>query len=395
MTKLEELIKELCPNGVEYKRLKDCSIMERGTAITQKQIQAGDIPVIAGGKKPAYYCDKFNREGETITIAGSGAYAGYLAYWDTPIFVSDAFSIKGKEGVMTKYLYYCLDCKQQEIYNTKKGGGVPHVHVSSIESLQIPLPPLAVQCEIVRILDDFTLLSSELAAELAARCKQYEYYRDKLLSFDKLNGGGCEVRWLNLEDVVLAINTGLNPRQFFMLNTEDATNFYVTIREIRNHQIVFSEKTDRINDEALGLCNRRANIEKGDVLFSGTGTIGETAMVTETPKNWSIKEGVYNIKPDPTIINSKFLMYLFDSTSIREKYMKKAAGGTVQSVPMAAMKKLQIPVPPIEEQKRIAEILDKFEKLCNDLSEGLPAEIEARHKQYEYYRDKLLTFQTV
>ncbi len=174
MTKLEELIKELCPNGVEYKKLADIAIMQRGTAITKSNIIEGNIPVIAGGKTPAYYCNTFNRDGETITISGSGAYAGYLSFWDIPIFVSDAFSIKGKEGVSTKYLFYVLQNKQEEIYGKKKGGGVPHVHISDVEALQIPLPPLAAQREIVRVLDKFTLLSSELAA----RQKQYEFYRD-------------------------------------------------------------------------------------------------------------------------------------------------------------------------------------------------------------------------
>ena len=176
------------------------------------------------------------------------------------------------------------------------------------------------------------------------------------------------------------------------MNTDDAENYYVTIREIQNHRIVFSDKTDKINNQALKLCNNRSNLEKWDVLFSGTGTIGETALLESTPINWNIKEGVYTIKPDTSKILSKYLMFLLGSTQIKNSYMKKAAGGTVKSVPMAEMRKLQIPVPPLEEQERIVAILDRFDKLCNDISQGLPAEIEARKKQYEYYRDKLLSF---
>lgn len=179
MSRIEELIKELCPNGVEYKKLKDISEMKRGTSITKKDICQGKIPVISGGREPAYWCDTYNRDGETITVAGSGAGAGYLQYWTIPIFVCDAFSIKGTKIVETKYLYYCLENMQEYIYSTKKGGGVPHVHISSIENVKIPVPPLPVQREIVRILDNFT----ELTAELTARKKQYEYYRDSLLTF--------------------------------------------------------------------------------------------------------------------------------------------------------------------------------------------------------------------
>ena len=193
--------------------------------------------------------------------------------------------------------------------------------------------------------------------------------------------------------MIKSLNTGLNPRQFFKLNTDDAENYYVTIRDIRNGIIVPSEKTDRINDYALRLCNNRSNLESGDVLFSGTGTIGETAVIEETPTNWNIKEGVYAIKPDPQKLNSKFLRYILMTTTIRESYLKKVAGGTVKSIPMAEMKKLRIPIPSLEEQERIVSILDRFDVLCNDITTGLPAEIEARQKQYEYYRDKLLTFE--
>lgn len=192
--------------------------------------------------------------------------------------------------------------------------------------------------------------------------------------------------------MILSLNTGLNPRQFFRLNTDDAENYYITIREIHGGRIVPSEKTDRINDEALCLCNNRSNLEVGDVLFSGTGTIGETAVITEEPSNWNIKEGVYTIKPDQTRIVPQFLRYLLMSEQMKTAYMKKVAGGTVKSIPMAEMRKLLIPVPSIDEQKRIVLLLSRFDTLCNDLKEGLPAEIEARQRQYEYYRDRLLTF---
>lgn len=196
------------------------------------------------------------------------------------------------------------------------------------------------------------------------------------------------VEYKYLEDVIISLNTGLNPRQFFRLNTDDAKNYYITIREMYNNKIIFSEKTDRINNDALRLCNNRSNLETGDVLFSGTGTIGETAIIEEHPTNWNIKEGIYTIKPDKNKIVSKFLMYLLMSSNIREKYMQKAAGGTVKSVPMNEMKKLLLPIPPISVQQEIVRILDKFAQLELELS----AELEARKKQYEYYRNELLTF---
>lgn len=196
------------------------------------------------------------------------------------------------------------------------------------------------------------------------------------------------VEFLALEQVIYSLNTGLNPRSFFRLNTDDAINYYVTIREIHNNKIEFSNSTDRINDEAMRLCNNRSNLEAGDVLFSGTGTIGETALITETPKNWNIKEGVYVLKPNTRKILSKFLMYLLQSYSVRDAYMKKAAGGTVKSIPMKELRKIAIPVPPLPVQREIVRILDNFTELTAELTVELTVELTARKKQYEYYLDQ-------
>lgn len=200
------------------------------------------------------------------------------------------------------------------------------------------------------------------------------------------------VEFLQLGQIIYSLNTGLNPRKFFRLNTDDAINYYVTIREIHNNRIEFSTSTDRINDEALRLCNNRSNLEAGDVLFSGTGTIGETALITETPVNWNIKEGVYVLKPNKEKVYPKFLMYLLQSDAVRSEYMKKVAGDTVKSIPMKDLRKIEVPVPPLEVQRGIVRILDNLSETTQKLEEELRAELEARQKQYEYYRDKLLTF---
>ena len=189
MSKIFDLINELCPDGVEFKELGEVCKLERGNTITSKDINDGDIPVISGGQRPAYYHNEYNRDGETITIAGSGAYAGFIMYWNRPIFVADAFSIKSQENrVIIKFVYHFLLSKQEKIYNMKQGAGIPHVYAKDVSKIKLPVPPMEVQREIVRILDSFTLLT----AELTARKKQYEFYRDFLLSFDELdkNGGG-------------------------------------------------------------------------------------------------------------------------------------------------------------------------------------------------------------
>lgn len=192
--------------------------------------------------------------------------------------------------------------------------------------------------------------------------------------------------------MILSLNTGLNPRQFFKLNTENAPNYYITIRELHNGKIIPSAKTDKIDDCAMRLCNNRSNLEVGDVLFTGTGTIGETAVIDTPPLNWNIKEGVYAIKPNPEFLNSHYLKHILDTASIRDSYMKKVAGGTVKSIPMGELRKIKIPVPALRVQEKLVQVIEKFDSICSDLKIGLPAEIEARKKQYAFYRDKLLSF---
>ena len=355
---------------------------------------------------------------DDILITGGGTIGiPYIVPSNEPLYVKDAdlLCIKKSKEFNSRFLYhYFLSTEfRKYLKNITHNATIAHYTISQIEDTPVPLPPLDVQSRIVNVLDNFEKICSDLniglPAEIEARQKQYEYYRDKLLTFAETGNTilsraeqsraliklvqyayGCV--WLELGDVIVSLNTGLNPRKFFKLNTEDATNYYITIREMKDGKIVPSEKTDRMNDEARKLCNNRSNLEVGDVLFSGTGTIGETAVIEKEPCNWNIKEGVYAIKPNQTMIQPMYLRYILMTDFIKKEYMKKAAGGTVQSVPMGELKKIRIPVPSLQEQSRIVEVLKKLDDLCNGLTNGLPAEIEARQKQYEYYRDKLLSF---
>ena len=206
---------------------------------------------------------------------------------------------------------------------------------------------------------------------------------------------GVEVEWKMLGEVIHSLKTGLNPRQNFSLNTLDAQGYYVTVREIQNGKVVFLDKTDRVNDRALKIINGRSNLEAGDILFSGTGTVGRIAVIEENPINWNIKEGVYTIKPIKEKIAPRFLSYLLQSSKIVKDYSKKIVGNPVISLPMGDLKKLLIPIPcpdnpekSLAIQSEIVRILDKFTALTAELT----AELNMRKKQYNYYRDQLLTF---
>ena len=173
--------------------------------------------------------------------------------------------------------------------------------------------------------------------------------------------------WARLESILRSLHTGLNPRRFFQLNTPDALNYYITIRELKNNTIVVSNRTDRINDKAMLLCNKRSDLEKGDVLFGGTGTIGVCALISEHPSNWNIKEGVYALKPFKDGLSSKYLLYLLQSESIRKEYLSKAVGATILSVPMKEVASTMIPVPPLAEQKRIVNKIEKLFAIADSL----------------------------
>jgi type I restriction enzyme S subunit len=161
----------------------------RGTYVTKNKTVRGNIPVILGGQEPAYYCDRSNHEGEAIVISRSGAYAGFVSFWNEPIFVTDGFILEANENLTMKYLFYYLKNMQNALYDMKRGGGVPHVRGNEIMMLRIAVPSLDEQEKILSILDRFDTLISNLAdglpAEINARRKQYEYYRDKLLTFEE------------------------------------------------------------------------------------------------------------------------------------------------------------------------------------------------------------------
>lgn len=382
---------------VEWKTLGEVAEFKRGQTIMKKTAQTGVYPVISGGQQPAYYIDQYNRTGQTITVAGSGAYAGFVMFWDEPIFVSDAFSIKtDEEVVLPRYVFHFLLNKQSSIFNLKRGAGVPHVYAKDLAAFSIPIPPLRVQARIVEILDKFTQLEAqleaELQAELEARRKQYAYYRDQLLNFSQYPPLNVNIEWKALGEVCVHLRTGLNPRKNFKLNTEDASNYYVTVRELGGTELLYSEKTDLINDDALQLINNRSKLKVNDILFSGTGTIGKTAFISKEPTNWNIKEGVYALTLNTHYVLPMFVLRYLQTQSTIDWIDRMAAGGIVRSITMKNLEQLPIPIPPLSEQRRIVDILDRFDTLTNSISEGLPKEIALRRKQYAYYRDALLSF---
>jgi len=392
MSKINDLIKELCPNGVEYVKLEELVDYIQPAKYIVKNTNYDikyDVPVLTAGQT---FILGYTNEKDGI----------YYASADNPVIIFDDFTtsnhwvdfnFKVKSSAMKilisktdnlfKYIYYCIS----NIDYVPKEHSRQWIQVYS--QFQIPLPPLKVQEEIVRILDKFGELEEELEAELEARKSQYEFWRGKV--FDAKG----KTKTYKLEEVLESLKTGLNPRKFFRLNTEDADGYYVTVREIGDRNVRYWESKDRVNKDGLLRINERANLEIGDVIFSGTGTIGRVSLIEETPDNWNVKEGVYILKPKKEIINPVYLMHLMRSDYMKKLYSDYIVGSPVSSVPMRDLKNVKFELPDLDTQEKISNILDKFDRLVNDITVGLPAEIELRRKQYRYYRNKLLDFEEI
>ena len=355
MNILEEF--QNCP--IEWKELGEVALLKRGKTITSKTATEGPYPVISGGQKPAYFHGEFNREGETITVAGSGAYAGFVMYWDEPIFVSDAFSIEPLKGALIpKFLYHYLLEKQEILFSLKKGSGVPHVYPKDVSKILIPIPPLEIQEKIVQTLDKMTEYVTELTSELTSRKKQYSYYRDNLLSFED---EVYQVEWRVLKDVA----TLKNGKDWKALSSGEIPVYGSG-----------GEMGEFVSDYSY---------DKPTVLIPRKGSISNLFYLEKA--FWNV-DTIYYTEIDDKQIIPKYFYYFLTTVKLEEM----ATNPTRPSLTQAILDKIRIPVPSLEIQSRIVQVLDNFDTVCNDLNIGLPKEIELRQKQYEYFREKLLTF---
>ncbi|WP_187856871.1 restriction endonuclease subunit S [Helicobacter pylori] len=252
------------------------------------------------------------------------------------------------------FLAYCIVYDKNQVLSKVVGSTVYHLYAKDLKDFEILLPPLNEQIAIANILSDVDRYLYSLDALILKKESVKKALRIKMLN-QILASNGVEFR--ELGDIILSLKTGLNPRSFFKLNTPNANNYYVTIRELEDYTIKFTHQTDRIDDNALSLCLKRSNLEKDDILFSGTGTIGKVSIIEKNPNNWAIKEGIYSIKPNKKIVFPRFLMFCLESSNIQNDIKNKSFGGIVKSIPMNDLQQIQIPLPPLNEQIAIANIL--------------------------------------
>ena len=372
MSQLQILIQTLCPEGVEYKTLETVCELSRGEVYSKTYIaaNAGNYPVYSSqtaNNGELGRISTYDYDGEYLTWTTDGAYAGTIFHRKGKFSITNVcglIAIKSPDILNIRFLYYWLSIKAQEyVY---RGMGNPKLMSNQMATIEIPMPPLTVQEEIVRILDLFTNLAAELQAELQARQKQYEHYRNKLLTFEK-DAEGME--WKRLPDIcenldrrrkpVTASNRTFGPYPYYGASgIVDYVSSYI-----------FDGNYLLISEDGANLLARNTPIA-----FSISG------------KNW-VNNHAHVLKFQ-NMFTQKYIEYYINMIDVSQY----VSGGAQPKLNQENLNKILIPIPPLPEQQRIISILDKFETLVNDLSQGLPAEIAAVQEQYEYYRNKLLLF---
>lgn len=392
---------------VEWKPLGDVSSIKTGQAISKSIISnnIGNYPVINSGKEPLGYINQYNTENDPIGITTRGAGVGSITWQDGRYFrgnLNYSVTVKNNKELNVRFLYHSLLFMQKEIHSLCTFTGIPALNSSELKKLEIPIPPLEAQEKIVKTLDKFTeleaTLEATLEAELALRKKQYQYYRETLLTFPQdLDRGYNEITkalYHNTPMVFKALGemgelirgNGLQKKDF----TETGVPA-IHYGQIYTYYGTFADKTKSFVSAELAKKLKKA--QKGDVLIAGTSENVEDVM---KPLGWLGDDIVFSgdmfaFRPNKNL-DTKYLTYLLQTEHFA-KYKEKYAQGTkVIRLNSANLLKYEIPVPELFEQQKIVNILDKFDCLTNSISEGLPKEIALRRKQYEYYREQLLDF---
>lgn len=384
MNKIETLIKELCPNGVEKKELSQISRLTRGKVMSKQFLEenSGDFPVYSSQTRNRGEIGKistYDFDGEYITWTTDGANAG------TVFYRSGKFSITNVCGLIDitdnnlniKYLYYILSISTKKYVSS--GMGNPKLMSNVVGKIKIPIPPLEIQEEIVKILDKFTDYVTELTTELTLRQKQYNYYRDKLLSFENQ----CyKVVWRNLGDVA-TFNYGYTAKA-----SESGEVRFIRITDINENG--YLKVSDQKYIQSFTDVEKYF-VKKGDLLMARTGATYGKTVYYDSDDNAVYASFLIKISPNPEL-NSRYYWHFSKSNLYWNQADKLVSKAGQPQFNANSLKNIKIPIPSLEIQSRIVQVLDNFDAVCNDLNIGLPKEIELRQKQYEFFRDKLLTF---
>lgn len=386
MSKSQKLIQELCPDGVEYKTLGEIATIKNGR--DYKHLGKGNVPVYGSGGIMTYV-DTYVYNKPTVLIPRKGS-LGNLFYVDTPFWNVDTifYTEVDTQQIDVKYLYYLL--AKEHLENLNKAGGVPSLTQSILNKIILPIPPLEVQNEIVRILDHFTDLAAEmqaeLQAELQARKEQYEYYRNQLLTFNKIGGGTQNVTWMKMSE----IGTFIRGKRFVRTDIVNDGIPCIHYGDIYTYYGLYATKSKgSLRSE---LASRMRYAQKNDVVIVAAGENKEDigiglAWLGEKPA--AVHDACFIFRSD---LYPQYISHYLRSNYYHKQIIKYVSEGKICSISAKGLGNAIIPIPSYEEQVRIATLLNNFDALVSDLSQDLPAEIAAVQEQYEYYRNKILSF---
>lgn len=405
MNKLDELIQELCPAGVEYKKIKEVYKRIKGTPITAAKMKEiaddnGDVKIFAGGKTIVYAFEKDIPNANitripAVLVQSRGVID--VVYYDLPFtFKNEMWAYTHENPITLKFLYYVLKNNINKFRDEAAGmGSMPQISLKVTEDFNMPVPPLEVQKEIVRLLDDFTAKTAELQEELnkefEARKKQYECYRDSLLNgeLDKLIQPFCpdEIEYKFFGDCAKIIR-GASPRPIknFITAESDGVN-WIKIGDVKPGEKYITASAEKITLEGA---KKSRPVKKGDFILSNSMSFGRPYILKI---DGCVHDGWLVISEFSESYTSDFLYYLLSSNMCQNQMKKKASfGGAVQNLKADTVRELFLPVPPLKAQQKIVHFLDELSIKIAKIQDELLEELESRQKQYEYYRDKLLTF---
>ena len=388
---MSDIDKLLQGQEVQWKTLGEVAKLEKGRQLNKKDLSdKGLYPAYNGGTSFSGFTDLYNYSANKIIISQGGASAGFVNYVTTDFYANAHCYVvlPDETQIVNRYLYHFLKLNQTLLMGRQHGAGIPALNASEILELSIPIAPLSVQEKIVEILDKFTTLEAELEAELDCRKRQYEYYRNQLLSLDviKRQQGINNVTWLTLGEVFETRN-GYTPSKANAAFWENGTIPWFRMEDIRANGGVLKDSIQHVTPQAI---KGKGLFMAGSIIMATTATIGEHALITvDALANQQFTNfRVRNSMEDKLL--TKFVYYYF--FIIDEWCRQNVNVSSFPSVEIERLKKQPFPIPPLAEQQRIVSILDKFEALTTSISEGLPKEIELRRKQYEYYCNQLLSF---
>ena len=388
MSKLNELLQGICSDGIPFQKISECCVLEKGKTPIQKAIPGKYPLVVTTSERKTSNTFQFDRPSVCIPLVSSRGHG--VASLNEIFYQEGQFALGNILCAVTpidptilsaKFLHIYLNyAKNTLLVSQMKGGANVSLSIDAIGRCKIPVPPLEIQREIVRILDSFTSLTVELSAELSARQKQYGFYREKLLNHK------YQINYVPLGELA----------QFSYGYTEKAQDAgdtrFIRITDITDDGCLNPNGAKYIT---LSEDSKKYLLNRGDLLLARTGaTYGKTLyMSTNEPAVYA--SFLIKISLDNTRLLNRFYWHFSKSQSYWNQAEKLVSKGGQQQFNANAVSRIIVPVPPLDVQQRIVNVLDNFDAICSDLNIGLPAEISARQKQYEYYRDLLLSFKSI